>query len=139
MSLRLDRVIAPAEVARHQRTRALELSDYRRLSRGLRCRAVLEIVTPGIEETYTLIFASARLPVTLRLVDGRTGDLLWWGTHEAERAEGGLPTGLLSLPFELVLAGSFAGDSADRLGSMADDAARRVLVTLPSLRTGVPN
>lgn len=131
---RFDRVIGPKDVARMKRRQAIADGDHPTFTRRTRCEAVMEIVTPGLEETYALVFAYAKLPLELRLKQGKDGALLWWGRHEVERADGGLPFDLISLPVELITAGLFARDAEDRLRSMADDGARRVLMSLPSLR-----
>ncbi len=136
IGLRLDMVVPPFEVAAEQRARALEAHDYQRLGRSLRCDTVLEVRTPGVEETYALIFAYAKLPLELRMKRARDGALLWWGRHNAERSDGGMPIGILSAPIDLLLASAFAGDGDDRLRSMADDAARRTLDRMPRLRSG---
>lgn len=135
LSYRFRRVISAPDVASRQRQSAIRPSDLKRLGRSLHCATAMDIRSGGFEQTYALVWAHARLPLALQLRRAADGQALWWGRHAAERSEGGLPLGVLSLPIEAFSAGRFAGD-ADVLPSMADDAARRVLESLPALPTG---
>ena len=135
LAYRFKKVVPAHKVVRQQRKRAIRPDDLKRLGRALRCGTAMEIKTPGFQRTYAFVWAQARLPLALQLRATRNGEALWWGRHAAERSEGGLPLGLLSLPLEAFSAGRFAND-VDVLPSMADDAARRVMESLPGVPTG---
>ncbi len=132
---RVGRVVPAGRVGHERRRRALRPDDLKRLGRALRCDAAMQIKTPGFQRTFALVWAQARLGLTLQLRATRNGEALWWGRHAAERSEGGLPMGLLSLPIEAFSASRFAED-ADVLPSMADDVARRVMESLPPVPQG---
>lgn len=137
---KISRVIGPAERRRLSRRLALDLSNqgdrkyfanYRH--KGRICRYFALPLILGIEENFALIWASRRVHLGLKIISGRTGDVLWQGDHSADRGDGGLPLSPLSLGSAAFRAGKLNADK-DMLPSMIDDVFRRILVTLPDTR-----
>lgn len=136
LSFRLDRVIGPDYRDRLARELAVDLeseSGGRRFANATRCDAALEISTDGPETTFALVWAAAKLELSLRLIRVRDGRELWRGRHAASRSEGTLPISPVSIPIGAFSAGRFHGDT-DVFPSMADDVTRRILVSLPDTR-----
>ncbi len=136
LSLRLDRVIGPDRRDRLAREMAVDLqteSGSRRFAVASRCDAAVEVSTDGPEATFALVWAAAKLSLSLRLVRVRDGSELWRGRHAASRSEGTFPLSPLSIPIGAIGAGRFHSD-ADVFPSMADDVARRILISLPDTR-----
>ena len=63
----------------------------------------------------------------------RDGFVVWRARHAATRSEGGLPTSFLSAAVNMFAAGAQHADPDVRL-SVADDAVRRIVVSLPDTR-----
>ena len=59
---------------------------------------------------------------------------LWQAAHSASRSDGTAPISPASIPVGLFSAGRFIGDR-DMFPSMVDDTVRRLLISLPDLRT----
>ncbi len=139
LGARVDRVVGPAARQRAERDLALDAADpgdLKRLARALRCDTVVEAASVETGTDFALIWAQSRLGLALSMRRAGDGTLLWRARHVAERADGGVPLSPLGLVGGAFRAGRLIND-ADRFPSMADDAARRALATLPDLRGGV--
>lgn len=136
LGIRLDRVIGARRTRTMERRLALDLtsrSGRRALARQMRCAAVLEIQLHNIADDYYLFWAERGIELTLTLLDAEDGRELWTARHRARRADGGLPISFLALPFSIVRAARVKSDP-ELYDSIADDAARRLLATLPDIR-----
>ncbi len=142
---KIERVIGPDERRRLTRRLALDLSNsvdrryfanYRHRNRFMdyACRFFAIPRIYGIEENFALIWAGRRVHLGLEIISGRTGDSLWKGDHSAGRGDGGLPFSPLSLGSAALRAGKLSADK-DMIFSMVDDVFRRILVTLPDIRS----
>ena len=133
---RLPKVIGALARHRLERARGFNLSDptdWIYFSRETGCGAVLESEAHAVNADYFLVWAqrSADLEVTLRRIGD--GTVLWRARHLAQRSDGGLPLGPISLTISTVEAGRFHGDT-DILPSLIDDAVRRIVASLPDVR-----
>jgi len=133
---RLDRVIGPQERDHLERKLAVDLSDDRDrriFARLQRCGHMVEAEPWRDGDTYALFWSEARIGLDVRMRRARDGFVVWRARHTATRTEGGLPTSFLSAAFNLFAAGSQHADPDVRL-SVADDAVRRIVVSLPDTR-----
>lgn len=134
---RLDRVIGPDRREAMARDLAVDLrtpEGRRRFAALARCDSTALIETAGPESTFALVWAQARLALTVKLVRSSDGAELWRASHEARRSEGSLPLSLVGIPVGAFQAGRFQSD-ADVFPSMADDVARRIMASLPDTRS----
>lgn len=133
---RLETVIGPDRRDTMARELAVDLgtpAGRKRFAAVARCDAAAVIETTGLETTYVVVWAHARLRLSVRLVRLADGVELWRGAHETSRSEGSLPLSLPSIPVGAFSAGRFQSD-ADVFPSMADDAVRRIMGSLPDMR-----
>jgi len=135
LSFRVPRVIGPIETARLTRELALDLdtpAGRRRFGLSTRCDTAIDISSKGLETTFLLVWAQARLNLSARIIRLRDDVELWRATHTASRSEGTVPLSPISIPVGAFSAGKFHGDQ-DVFPSMANDAARRLLASLPDV------
>jgi hypothetical protein len=136
LSFRIQRVIGPNHRDRLTRELAIDPTTPKgrtRFARAADCHTAVEIVTKGLETTFVIVWAQAKLHMAMRLVRARDGKELWRAAHVASRSEGTIPLSLMSLPIGAFSAGRFNGDK-DVFPSMADDVARRIVASLPDTR-----
>ena len=136
LATRLARVMGHLATRLAAQRLAVDLShpgDLRVFGRRTRCQAMVRIRLHSISDDYFVVWARRGVAISLEMVRSRDGRLLWKARHRAGRADGGLPFGVLSLPFTLVRAARLKGDR-DVFDSIADDAVRRMMRTLPDLR-----
>ena len=136
LSHRLERVIGPHRRDRLMRERAIDPTTpqgRKRFAASTRCNAAIEIATAGPDSTFAIVWAQAKLQLSVRLVRTADGTELWRATHTASRSEGTLPLSPVSIPLGAFSAGRLHGDT-DVFPSMADDVARRLSVSLPDTR-----
>ena len=136
LSERLPRVIGPRERRKLARRYALEPgnpADWPSLTRLTECDSLLDAALTEARDDYALVWAQRSLGLETALI--RIADLtvLWRARHKAARSDGGLPLSPLSLAMEGADAARFAADN-DVLPSLADDLARRILITFPDFR-----
>ncbi len=136
MSTRLERVMGPGQVERTTAHLAVELShpaDRRVFRRQSGCDALVRIRIDRVTDDYFVIWSRRAIALTLEMIRTIDGKLLWKAHHRAERSDGGLPLSILSLPFTAARAARLKGDH-ETFESIADDAVRRMMATLPDLR-----
>lgn len=136
LSTRLERVMGAGQVDRTTAHLAVELShaaDRRVFRRQSGCDALVRIRIDGVTDDYFVIWSRRAISLTLELIRTDDGKLLWKAHHRAERGDGGLPLSILSLPFTAARAARLKGDH-EAFESIADDAVRRMMATLPDLR-----
>lgn len=136
LSFRLERVIDPDRRDRLARHLAIDPATPRgpeRFAAATRCDAAVEVSTKGMETTYALVWAHAKLDVAARMVRVRDNTELWRARHAANRSEGSLPLSPVGISVGAFSAGRFHNDQ-DVFPSMADDVARRIAKSLPETR-----
>lgn len=136
LSQRIERVMSPRRRDRLMRELAIDPTTAKgraRFATATRCSTAVEIVSTGLESTYALVWAHAKLQLAMRLVRARDGKELWRAEHATTRSEGTVPLSPISIPVGAFSAGRFQGDE-DKFPSMADDAARRIVASLPDMR-----
>ena len=86
-----------------------------------------------MQDVYLVLWAQRGL--SLRLTMTRLSDekLLWEARHTAVRADGGLPISIIDLPLSAARA-VWVNRDPEMFASIAEDAVRRMMRTLPSLR-----
>ncbi len=136
LSLRIERVIGPDHRDQFARKLAIDPTTPKgrmRFAQATRCDTAVEIVTKGLETTFMVVWAQAKLHLAMRLVRARDGKELWRAAHVANRSEGTIPLSPVSFPIGAFSAGRFHGDQ-DVFPSMADDVTRRIIASLPDMR-----
>lgn len=132
---RFDSVIGPDRRDADTRSLALDLrhpGDRAHYARASGCRHGAELAVAG-GRSFAVIWADASLDLEARLLDLRTGDIIWSARHRASRGSGGLPTTPLGFLVVVGQAGAFAAD-ADLVPSVLDDGLRALVATLPDIR-----
>ena len=107
------------------------------LARHARCDAVMEIHLSQVQDDYIVLWARRGLTIGLTLRRIADGTVLWQARHSAGRGDGGLPISIIDLPFSAVRAGMVTKDP-EMFASIADDAVRRMIKTLPDIRGSDP-
>ena len=136
LSFRIERVIGPDRRDQLARKLAIDPTTPKgrmRFAQATRCDTAVEIVTKGLETTFMVVWAQAKLHLAMRLVRARDGKELWRAAHVASRSEGTIPLSPVSFPIGAFSAGRFHGDQ-DVFPSMADDVTRRIVASLPDTR-----
>jgi hypothetical protein len=136
LATRLPRVIGGAGLRRVERRLGIDMqaiADRRVFARSLRCGALVEIHLTQVQDDYMVLWAQRSLTIGLvmtRMSDGKT---LWQSRHAARRGDGGLPISIIDLPISAARAGMVTQDP-ELFASIADDAVRRMMKTLPDIR-----
>ena len=136
LALRLPRVIGGARLRRAETALGIDMAtESGRLvfARRMRCETLLDIRLSRVQDDYMVLWAQRGLTVSLTLSRIADGELLWQARHAADRADGGLPISLIDLPISAARAGIVTKD-AEMFASIADDAVRRMMKTLPDVR-----
>lgn len=136
LATRLQRVIGPARLRHAEARLGIDMnvaSDRRVFARQTRCRALVEIALHEISDDYLVLWAQRGISMTLTMTRIADGKILWSARHRASRSDGGVPLTLLSLPFSAARAVRFKSDP-ELFASIADDAVRRMMKTLPDTR-----
>ena len=143
LAMRLPRVIGAARLRRFETTLGIDMksaSDRRVFARQARCDALIEIHLARVQDDYMVLWAQRGLTIGLTMSRIADGTVLWQARHSAGRADGGLPISIIDLPISVARAVMVTNDP-EMFASIADDAARRMIKTLPDIRDGhlVPN
>jgi len=136
LATRLPRVIAGARLRRAADRLGIDLkidSDRRVFARQARCPALVEIHLSQVQDDYMVLWAQRRLTISLVMTRINDGKILWQARHNAGRADGGLPISIIDLPLSVARAGLVTRDT-ELFASIADDAIRRMMKTLPDVR-----
>lgn len=136
LTARLDRVIGPRERDQRARSLAVDIGDERDrqlFARLSRCGHYVQAQPWRDGDTYALFYAEARIGLDVRMIRARDGFVVWRARHVATRSEGGLPTSFISAAVNAIYAGAQHADPDVRL-SVADDAVRRIMLSLPDTR-----
>lgn len=136
LAIRLPRVIGSRQAARKARRLGVDLADGRDrrvFARQTACDALVTVRLHGVADDYALVWSRRAIGITLEMTRVADGRRLWIARHRAERSDGGVPLSLLSLPFTAYRASRLKGDD-EAFQSIADDAVRRMMATLPDVR-----
>lgn len=134
---RLPRVIGAAQLRRAESRLGIDMDvagDRRVFSRQARCTALVKIHLAQVRDDYLVLWAQRGLTVSIAMTRIKDGALLWQARHVAGRADGGLPISVLNLPVSAARAALVSTDP-EMFASIADDAARRMMRTLPNIRS----
>jgi len=133
---KVERVITPLGRRRIEQQQGYDLQnagDMKRFAYQERCPFHIRASLEGTEEVYALVWSDKRVGIVLSLHRTADDKALWRAAHVARRGEGGLPISPFSLISSAAAAGAFQSDG-EATASVADDAMRRVMRTLPDLR-----
>jgi hypothetical protein len=133
---KVERVIGPFGRQRLTRRLAFNLShpgDRRHYASRMRCGHFVGPTVDPVEESFALIWAGPNIGLSLTLTGVEREDILWRGSHQTTRGDGGLPISPLALGGAMIRAARARGDT-DQVPSMIDDVLRRMLKTVPDVR-----
>ncbi|MEG3619707.1 hypothetical protein V5T82_14675 [Magnetovibrio sp. PR-2] len=133
---KVERVITPLRRDRLARKNGYDLStpaDFKSFARTQRCAYHVTIELQGSGDQYAVIWSDKHVGVKMELLKTRTDEVLWRGAHVARRGDGGVPLSPLSILANAAKAASFSADTG-LVYSIANDAVRRILTTLPDIR-----
>jgi hypothetical protein len=136
LSAKIDRVIWPRTRDKLVRRWAMDLShprDRKSFASQARCGHLVEIAPFGGESMFALVWTQERIGLEIRMRRASDETLVWQARHSATRSEGGVPFSPFSAAFNALSVGRFKSDS-DVPHSLLDDAARRIIKTLPDTR-----
>lgn len=139
LATRFTRVIGPAERNQLARRMVFDLAnpgDYRSFAREARCPFVIASKPWQSSDTYALFWSQTRIGLDVTMIRAEDETVVWQARHVSSRSEGGLPLSFFAAPLNLLSANRFHND-ADRRPSIADDTVRRMVATLPDLRTAM--
>ena len=134
---RIDRVIGPRIRDKLVREFAVDLNhpgDRKSFARSARCEFLVESRPWGGDSVFALFWTQERIGLDVQMVRARDGAVVWKARHTATRSEGGFPLSPFSAVYNLVTVGQFKTDG-DLANSLVDDATRRIVATLPDVRT----
>ena len=140
LATRLPRVIGAARLHRVESTLGIDMKaapDRRVFARQARCEALVEIHLAQVQDDYMVLWAHRGLTIGLTMTRIADGRVLWQARHSAGRADGGLPISIIDLPLSAARAVMVTGDP-EMFASIAADAARRMMKTLPDIRGADP-
>ena len=86
-----------------------------------------------VENDYMVLWTNRAVGISLRLIRASDGKFLWQARHKASRSNGGLPFSPLSLPVSIARVARVK-DYLEIFHSIADDAVRRMMRTLPDTK-----
>lgn len=133
---KVERVITPLSRDRLARENGYDLSnatDFKSFARAQRCAFHVTTELQGSGDQFAVIWSDKHVGVKMELKKTRTDEVLWRGAHVARRGDGGVPFSPLSILANAAKAASFSADTG-LVYSIANDAVRRILTTLPDLR-----
>jgi hypothetical protein len=136
LAMRLPRVIGAVRLRRVETTLGIDMkaaSDRRVFARQARCEALVEIDLARVQDDYMVLWAQRSLTFSLTMSRIADGKVLWQARHSASRADGGLPISIIDLPISAARAVMVTRDP-EIFASIADDAVRRMMKTLPDIR-----
>lgn len=137
MSARVDRVIGPRVRDKLVRKFAVDLGhprDRKSFARSARCEFIVQSRPWGGDSLFAVFWTQERIGLDISMIRIADGAVVWKARHTATRSEGGLPLSPLSAIYNLATVGQFKSD-ADLAFSLVDDATRRIVATLPDVRT----
>ena len=133
---KVERVIDPLRRDRAVHELAYDLNhaeDFASFARHQRCGYAMNISLQGSGDQFAVIWSDKRVGVKMELIKVQNKEVLWRGAHVARRGNGGVPLSPLSVLTSAAAAVSFSTDQGV-VYSIANDAVRRILTTLPDIR-----
>ena len=131
-----ETVIGSRKAKTLSRTLAIDFynqKDRKLLAKRAQCNFYAEIDIENIEDQFALIWAKRSIKLTIKLAHATTGKIVFKAKHTAQRSNGGLPLSAIGVPISITQAAMVRGD-AETFHSLADDAARRMLLPLPGFK-----
>ena len=104
--------------------------ERQRFSKTVNCNYGLYADIKAINQNYLMTWASRNITLKMELVRLSDQTVLWSATHAAQRSQGGIPTGPLSLALDTRSAGLFIIDR-DGFEALIEDVVRQLTKTLP--------
>ena len=104
--------------------------ERQRFSKSVKCNYGLYADIKAINQNYLMTWASRNITLKIELVRLSDQTVLWSATHTAERSQGGIPTGPLSLALDTRSASLFVIDQ-DGFEALIEDVVRQLTKTLP--------
>ena len=104
--------------------------ERERFSKSAKCNYGLYAEIKAINQSYLMTWASRNITLKIELVRLSDQTVLWSATHAAQRSQGGIPTGPLSLALDTRSAGLFVIDQ-DGFEALIEDVVRQLTKTLP--------
>lgn len=104
--------------------------ERQRFSKSVKCNYGLYADIKAIHQNYLMTWASRNITLKIELVRLSDQTVLWSATHAAQRSQGGIPTGPLSLALDTRSAGLFVADQ-DGFEALMEDVVRQLTKTLP--------
>ncbi len=137
LTRKVTRVVGAVErdsAIRRMAVDPLRPGDREFLLKTLGCGAFITTEVSGPGNAYYLVWSEFRIGLDARLFRARDGRLLWRARHVADRSGDGLPLLPIGAVVETFSPTRFSAD-ADVVGSVVDDAVRRIVVSLPDSRS----
>ena len=104
--------------------------ERQRFSKSVKCNYGLYAEIKAINQNYLMTWASRNITLKIELVRLSDQTVLWSATHAAQRSQGGIPTGPLSLALDTRSAGLFVIDQ-DGFEALMEDVVRQITKILP--------
>ena len=104
--------------------------ERQRFSKSVKCNYGIYAEIKAINQNYLMTWASRNITLKIELVRLSDETVLWSATHAAQRSQGGIPTGPLSLALDTRSAGLFVIDQ-DGFEALIEDVVRQLTKTLP--------
>tara|TARA_Y100001936_G_scaffold246262_1_gene289883 strand:+ start:44117 stop:44806 length:690 start_codon:yes stop_codon:yes gene_type:complete len=136
LATKFQKAIGGAPARRIAKRLAVDLhhaGDRKVFARQTKCTGFMEVIFDAVEDDYMVLWTNRAVGISLRLVRATDGKILWQSKHKAARGDGGLPFSPISLPVSIARAARIKGDP-EVFHSIADDAVRRMMRTLPDTR-----
>ena len=138
LSGKFDRVIGPKERDRIARYTALDIDqDIQSLSQKVGCRYLLRARPWGGQGVHVMFWSQVRAGMEVELVTIDGSEVLWRARHVAKRSDGGIPFSPFSAIANIYYANRLSSDQ-EEVRSLIEDAARRIIDTLPDMRGEKP-
>ena len=137
LSGRIGRVIHPRERRHLVRIMAFDLHDRlgtQKFSNAVKCPTYLRWSVRKMGNNYTPIWSEKFIMVQAELIRAQDDETLWQAVATANRSSGDPPLSFFSLPLAIYNTAQFQ-NSQDTVASMIDDLARRLMVSLPDVRS----
>ena len=134
---RFDRVIGHGEREYLVKRLGFDLInpiDRKRYADKSKCANFLEFVPWRGQSAYLVVWSRRAVGIEARLTSASRRTILWRARHEAKRSAGGLAVSPLSAFIKVVETTAQQSDN-DIRESLADDVARRLMKSLPDLRS----
>ncbi|MCW9045571.1 MAG: hypothetical protein OQK35_04490, partial [Alphaproteobacteria bacterium] len=134
---KVARVVSPLERRRMEKNDLLDTNhsgDRRRFAFKKRCPFFIQANLSQSDDSYYVVWSEKKIGLKVSLFRAADNEVFWRAEHTARRGDGGVPITPMALVSSAVSAGKHEADKIDVQASILDDAARRILKTLPDVR-----